>query len=299
MTLKQLEAFFCAATCASFAVAAERLHLSLSSLSKRIAELEQSLGESLFDRSGHRAVLTPAGAQLLPHAAEVLQAADQLVAAVGKDSGLTGRCRFGVGELAALTWLPKLLAQASQAFPRLVLEPYVDIGTVLEHRVSDGELDFAVAAGRSSRSALLSQTVGQAHFLWVASPALVGASRVLSAELLRAQPLITLHLGAGTTRLLDDWLGAQPAPAERRLSCNGWGAVAGMLVDGVGVGFLPEGWARALSRRGQLCILDSQPALAPLNYAFLSRRDETRLVVLKMREMVSRVADFSVTSGLF
>ena len=43
MTLKQLEAFYWAATCASFAVAAERLHLSVSSLSKRIAELEQAL----------------------------------------------------------------------------------------------------------------------------------------------------------------------------------------------------------------------------------------------------------------
>lgn len=299
MTLKQLDAFFCAATCASFAVAAERLHLSLSSLSKRIAELEQSLGESLFDRSGHRAVLTPAGARLLPHAAEVLQSAERLVLALGKDSGLTGRCRFGVGELAALTWLPSLLAQAREAFPRLVLEPYVDIGTVLEQRVSDGELDFAVVAGRSSRSTLLSQTVGQAHFLWVASPALVGASRVLSAELLCAQPLITLHLGAGTTRLLDDWLGTQQVEIERRLTCNGWGAVAGMLVDGVGIGFLPEGWAHALSRRGQLCILESQPALAPLHYTFQSRRDDTRLVVLKLRDMVSRVADFSATSGLF
>ena len=53
MTLKQLEAFYWAATCASFAVAAERLHLSVSSLSKRIAELEDALGRPLFDRSGH------------------------------------------------------------------------------------------------------------------------------------------------------------------------------------------------------------------------------------------------------
>ena len=45
MTLKQLEAFYWAATCASFAVAAERLHLSVSSLSKRIAELEEALGQ--------------------------------------------------------------------------------------------------------------------------------------------------------------------------------------------------------------------------------------------------------------
>ncbi|CPJ43778.1 LysR family transcriptional regulator [Bordetella pertussis] len=77
MTLKQLEAFYWAATCASFAVAADRLHLSLSSLSKRIAELESALGLDLFDRSGHRAVLTAAGERLLPQARDLLASADR------------------------------------------------------------------------------------------------------------------------------------------------------------------------------------------------------------------------------
>ncbi|WP_154588060.1 LysR family transcriptional regulator, partial [Bordetella pertussis] len=78
MTLKQLEAFYWAATCASFAVAADRLHLSLSSLSKRIAELESALGLDLFDRSGHRAVLTAAGERLLPQARDLLASADRM-----------------------------------------------------------------------------------------------------------------------------------------------------------------------------------------------------------------------------
>jgi hypothetical protein len=74
MTLKQLEAFYWAATCLNFSVAAERVHLSVSSLSKRIAELEASLGVQLFDRSGRAAELTPQGEQLLPRIRELLQA---------------------------------------------------------------------------------------------------------------------------------------------------------------------------------------------------------------------------------
>lgn len=61
MTLKQLETFYWATTCINFAVAAKRINLSTSSLSKRISELETSLGLLLFDRSGHRAILTEAG----------------------------------------------------------------------------------------------------------------------------------------------------------------------------------------------------------------------------------------------
>ena len=170
MTLKQLEAFYWAATCASFAVAAERLHLSVSSLSKRIAELEEALGQ-LFDRSGHKAALTEAGQRLLPQAGDMLASAERIRASVAQSAGLVGRCRFGVGELTALTWLPRLIGVVRAAHPGLVLEPYVDIGQVLEQRVADGELDFAVIAGRSSRVGIASATIGQAAFSWVAAPA--------------------------------------------------------------------------------------------------------------------------------
>ena len=78
MTLKQLEAFYWAASASSFGVAADRLHVSPSTLSKRIAELEGQLGTPLFDRSGHRAVLTEAGQQLLPLARRMLGLADDM-----------------------------------------------------------------------------------------------------------------------------------------------------------------------------------------------------------------------------
>ena len=98
MTLKQLEAFYWAATCRNFAVAAQRVNLSLSSLSKRIAELEASLGQTLFDRAGHRAVLTEAGQRLVPQAHSLLAAAEALRAGMAPGPAeLRGRCRFGVG----------------------------------------------------------------------------------------------------------------------------------------------------------------------------------------------------------
>ena len=300
MTLKQLEAFYWAATCASFAVAAQRLHLSLSSLSKRIAELESSLGQSLFDRSGHRAALTDAGSHLLPQARQLLQAAEDVRQSVAQRTGLHGVCRFGVGELTALTWLPRLVRRMQQQHPGLLPEPSVDIGEVLERRVEAGELDFAIVAGRSSRSGVASMPVAQALFAWCAAPTLVGRARTLSPALLADHALVTLPTGAGTTRIVDDWLAAQAGlPPPRRLSCNHWGGVAGMLVEGAGIGLLPQAWARALQRRGALRVLKATPALAPLPYAFQWRRDDARPVVAAMRQLAQASADFSVAGALF
>lgn len=297
MTLKQLEAFYWAATCASFAVAAERLHLSVSSLSKRIAELEDALGQPLFDRSGHKAVLTDAGQRLLPQARELLAAADQIRASMTETPGLRGRCRFGVGELTALTWLPRLIAVVRAAYPDLVLEPYVDIGQVLEQRVADGELDFAVIAGRSSRPNIASTPIGEAVFAWAAAPSVLDGATDMSAELLARLPLVTLPAGAGTTRIIDDSLAGRDGAGER-LCCNNWGAIVGLLIEGTGVGLLPRHWARALEAEGSLRVLRCDPEPAALPYAFQCRRGDARPLVAKLRAAVGAAVDFSAPCRL-
>lgn len=289
-SVKQLEAFWWAATCANFATAAGRVHLSVSSLSKRITELEAALGQPLFDRSGHRAVLTEAGTRLLPAALDVLNAVAALDQALDARADLAGHCRFGVGDLSALTWLPAFVAAARRAHPRLSLEPCVEVGGVLERRLDDGELDFAVIAGRSSRSTLRSQPVGAARFTWAVAADLPGAGRLGAKALLQQHPLVTLPPGAGTTRLLDDWLLAHRVAVRERILCNSWGAVAGMLRAGVGVGFLPAAWVGTPGLRA----LGGRTALAPLQYAFQWRRGDARALIPAMQRLAQAQVDFSV-----
>lgn len=291
MTLKQLEAFYWAATCANFAVAAERLHLSTSSLSKRLAELEQSLGTRLFDRSGHRASLTGAGRELLPHAVKLLDQAAAARAAVAASSGLAGRCVFGVGELSALTWLPHFIASARQLYPQLILQPQIEVGAQLEEKLANGELDCAVVAGRSSRQALLSQVVTRAEFVWCAAS--FAETDGVAQALQSGQPLIALPPAAGTTRLIDDWLLQHEIEPQERIDCNNWGAIAGLLSSGVGVGILPSGWAHQLAARGLLQIAQADNKLNLMPYSFQWRRGDARPLIAKMQALAMQTADFS------
>jgi DNA-binding transcriptional LysR family regulator len=298
MTLKQLEAFYWAATCANFGIASERLHLSVSSLSKRISELEDALAVALFDRSGRRAVLSEAGQALLPRALALLDEAAAMRTAFAPSAGLVGHCTFGVGELSALTWLPQFIAQVRARHPKLTLEPYVDVGSVLESRVVKGELDFAIIAGRSSHNRILSQPVSQAQFLWLAAPTLAisDSQSVLhgAADLFGAgQPIVALPPSAGTTRLIDDWLLAHGIAAVERISCNNWGAIAGMLIASVGIGILPAGWSQKLVDKGLLLPLaDSEPP-APLTYSFQWRRGDNRPLLAQLRRFSAQCVDFT------
>ena len=62
----------------SFAAGAEALSRVTSAVSYTIQKLEQDLGVVVFDRSGYRAKLTPAGAQLLKDGRELLSTVEQI-----------------------------------------------------------------------------------------------------------------------------------------------------------------------------------------------------------------------------
>src|SRR6476646_9807874 len=59
----------------NFAAAAEELHRVPSAITYTVQKLEQDLGVTLFDRSGHRARLTAAGEELLKEGRHLLRAA--------------------------------------------------------------------------------------------------------------------------------------------------------------------------------------------------------------------------------
>lgn len=294
MTLKQLEAFFWAATCASFAVAAQRLHLSVSTLSKRISELETSLGEPLFDRDTYRATLTATGHSILPHVSTLLNQSEALRLSVKHEAGLQGHLRFGVGELASQTWLPRFIRQAVVRYPGLHLEPDVEIGSTMEQALENGELDFTLAAGLSSRRGIVSRPLGAATFIWVASPTLLRAHGDHSTALLQQAPLITMPPGAGTHRMMEEWLVRTGISLGRSLTCNTWGAVSALLIEALGAGFLPQAWAEPLLARKLLQPLPEWPALKPLHYSLQMRRDDTRAVMRSIQALLEEVVDFGL-----
>src|SRR5215207_4965169 len=62
----------------SFAGAADELHRVPSAITYSVKQLEDGLGVPLFDRRGHRAVLTAAGRELLAEGRRLLRAAADL-----------------------------------------------------------------------------------------------------------------------------------------------------------------------------------------------------------------------------
>lgn len=294
MTLKQLEAFYRAAVCDSFAIAAQRLHISVSTLSKRITDLESSLGQTLFDRGQYRASLTGAGHALLPYVRHLLDQADELRQVASDNEGVQGSFRFAVGELASLTWLSRFIALAAQRYPNLYLEPSVDVGRSMEDGLESGEFDFAIVSGISSRQRIVSSAIGEAAFSWYASPDVYPLCQSVSDAADRRIALVTMPEGAGTYRMLEEWIRLHGIFWHSCLTCNTWGSVTSFLLEGIGVGFMPDVWGTPLVERKLLVRLDDWPALPSLSYSVQSRRGDSRPGLRILKDLLSETVDFNL-----
>ena len=91
-TLRQLEYLVAVAEQGTFGAAAESVHVSQPAMSSQIAELEQKLGVTLFERDRRGARVTPEGEAIVTAARRVLDEAAQLVQ-LASDR----RCRREIG----------------------------------------------------------------------------------------------------------------------------------------------------------------------------------------------------------
>jgi DNA-binding transcriptional LysR family regulator len=122
-----------------FGRAADALGIAQPQVSQRVRKLEDELGLTLFERDNHRVAVTPAGAQVVRHAREVVAAADRLARlADGLREGSTGSVRIGAVGSAFFGAISGVLAPARQALP--------DVELLVQEMESPEQLD-ALAAG--------------------------------------------------------------------------------------------------------------------------------------------------------
>jgi len=145
MDFDQLQIFVKAANCGSLSRAAVELEQSLSSLSKRLAALEEDLGTRLFYRTGRGLTLTDAGKVFLPGATAMLLQASTLRASV-RDAGSvpSGEVRFGLLPSLSGSIVGPLFNEVQRNWAGVKLSVLEGFSDALEAALANGRLDFAL-----------------------------------------------------------------------------------------------------------------------------------------------------------
>jgi DNA-binding transcriptional LysR family regulator len=234
--LNAMAVFAKVAELGSFVGAAVALSMPTSTVSRRVAELEASLGTRLLHRTTRRVRLTEDGAAFYSRCARVVAearyAVDELVA---HQEDPQGRLRVSTPPLFAQLVLGDVAAIALRRWPRLELEIVAS-----ETRVSllDDGFDLAIRVGSLADSSLTARKIGDARRIVCASPGYVAEHG------LPAQPAELGHHRCILVRPGSTWHFVGPegrveAPVGGRLAVNDILGARRAALAGVGLAYLP------------------------------------------------------------
>lgn len=151
----------------SFQAAAQQLNLPRSSVSKKIVQLEHSVGQPLLLRSTRRLHLTDAGRDLLANTVQLHGVVESLESAIQTlQSVPQGRVKVSASVLMGQGYLVPLLAELRRQFPRIALDLNLDDRNV---DLIANEVDIAIRVGHLPDSSLIARQIGQKRWGWFAS----------------------------------------------------------------------------------------------------------------------------------
>jgi len=139
---------FCAvAKAQSITKGAQECSLALSAASRRISELEETVGLILLERSAKGVTLTQAGHTVMQHALRLFQGFEQFSHEIGDYSkGLKGHVRLWANMSALSEFLPSALASFLIQHPQIQVEVEEQLSSDIVKALVDGIADIGVFA---------------------------------------------------------------------------------------------------------------------------------------------------------
>lgn len=238
----------------SFSRAAERLGLPKSSVSRRLAALEQRLGERLLLRTTRRQNLTEFGQLLLEHARQVVAEVNAVaVLSEQRQSAPSGRLRVSMPSDFANLLLVDALAGFVVTYPGIHLE--LDLSPRRVDLLGEG-FDVAIRVGDLPDDAMLAaRGLSELTIGLYASPGyLAQAGQPAGPEDLASHNAVALlgRNGEPVRWRLDNGDARWEGPPPARMTANSPELLIHMARAGAGIAAVPDAFALPDVRKGLL-----------------------------------------------
>lgn len=153
----------------NFSAAAARLFVTQSTVSARIAALEEQLGCRLFVRNKGGAVLTPQGRWFQAHATTLVRTVERVRQEIGVPRGFSASVtiggRFGLWESLLLALLPRV----REAAPDVALRSEIGFEDDLMQGLLEGRLDIGVMYTPHQRPGMVIETLFEETLVYVST----------------------------------------------------------------------------------------------------------------------------------
>jgi len=211
MELRHLRYFVALAECLHFTRAAGQVHVTQSTLSHQIRQLEEEIGQTLFDRAGKRVAMTEAGQLFLAFAQRALKEVDHGIAMLrpAAADGAIGRVRIGATHTFNISLIPECLALYLARHPTVRVQVEELAADEIVARLHAGELDIGIAYRPRTATELHFEPLFHEEMVLVVSSAhpFAARRRIRMVEL-HQRPLVLLPGYFSTRTMLEECFAA-------------------------------------------------------------------------------------------
>jgi DNA-binding transcriptional LysR family regulator len=288
--LEAARVFAAVAELASFRGAASALRLPRSTVSRRIADLEDALDMRLLQRTTRQVALTEAGEAFLRQITPALA----MIADAGRaitDTHAEPRGQLRVTAAAALGEIVgAILLELVDKYPGIRLDlDFTDRNVDL---VAEG-FDVAIRPGMLADSSLMARSIGASQSGYFASPAYVKKRGAPKRPRDHAGHACVVFTGSsrGPRWLFGHGKKREEVTVPRTLVANDLGLVRLAVLGDYGIGWLPGPQTRDLVERGKLVPIleDRWPPPTPLHIVYPSARHLAPQVRAAIEHLLARL----------
>jgi DNA-binding transcriptional LysR family regulator len=263
MNLRFVEAFYWVATLKSVSRAAEKLFLTQSAMSARIAALEEEMGALLLDRQEKQVRLTAAGVRFLSYAQKFLELQREVKAQMGASEQHAVSLRVGAIESVLHSWLIPWLETLRSELPLIELELTVETTPLLVDQLQRGAQDIIFTALPAGGETIRNKALAAMPMSFVGLAKQHKKRGYTFAELAQGE-LLTFQRASQPYVALVDALRLANMRGKRIHAISSISAMAQLVQGGFGVATLPKAAAERLAQVQGLRILQCDVELPPL-----------------------------------
>jgi LysR family transcriptional regulator, transcriptional activator of the cysJI operon len=200
----RLKVFRVVARHLNFSRAAEELLLTQPAVTQQIKALEDEYGVPLFDRSGGRIALTPAGKALLPYAEKLKEISDEAYETVASIVGdHAGKLALGASQTIGQYLLPNLVAAFLRENPRIAITAVSGNTDAMLEALAAHRIQLAMIEGPGLRKDLHIEPFMEDQMVLVVPSSHEWADREVGIEELKDAPLLMREFGSGSRRVIE------------------------------------------------------------------------------------------------
>ncbi len=189
----------------SFSKAAQDLFLSQPTVSSHIANIENELGISLFDRVGREILPTKAGDILYSYARKITTMLSQAITEIHLVQGkVAGDLFIGGSTIPGQYFLPQILHTYKMQYSDVRLHLKIYDSSRIQEEVLEGKLDIGIVGGREDHFDLVFEPVLSDEMVILGPNSLTAAPDMeLDRESLVSLPWILREKGSGTRKAME------------------------------------------------------------------------------------------------